>query len=111
VNVAKKGAMHEKEKGRENMRQRRARECARDRKRQREREREREKRRRRRRRRKSTISLLSQPAGRPRLPRLVFPCLMKHRRQDSRRQLEYGPLDSVAPSSSVLLFFRLVLRG
>ena len=42
MNVAKKGAMHEKEKGRENMRQRRARECARDRKRQRERERERE---------------------------------------------------------------------
>ena len=42
MNVAKKGAMHEKEKGRENMRQRRARECARDRKRQREREEEEE---------------------------------------------------------------------
>ena len=51
------------------------------------------------------------PTGRPLLPRLPFPRLIKYRRQDARRQLKYGPLDPIAPSPSVLLFFCLVLRS
>jgi hypothetical protein len=51
------------------------------------------------------------PVFRPRDANLIFPSPIQHRRQNGRRQLKDGSLDSVAPSPSFLFFLRFVFRG